>query len=135
MNALLVRVQPRGDRPAGRGTAGPDGPGRPERPGDTGDPERLELDAFCAVTHLHPDLVRRLVALGLLDAETDPGGRYVLEARAVARAGRIERLRRDLGITYTASGVVLDLLDRIDDLERLLRAARPARGEVLHRWT
>ncbi|OAA25844.1 MerR HTH family regulatory protein [Frankia sp. EI5c] len=93
----------------------------------------LDIEAFCAVTRLHPDLVRRLVALGLLEADVDAAGRYVLTARAVARAGRIERLRRDLGITYTATGIVLDLLDRIDDLERLLRA-RPATGEV-HPWT
>ncbi|WP_250282217.1 chaperone modulator CbpM [Frankia sp. CiP1_Cm_nod2] len=93
----------------------------------------LDLDAFCVAAHLHPDLVRRLVTLGLLDAEIDPAGHYTLAVTAVARAGRIERLRRDLGITYTATGVVLDLLDRIDELERLLRA-RPARGEV-HPWT
>ncbi|KJE21061.1 MerR HTH family regulatory protein [Frankia torreyi] len=83
--------------------------------------QALDLDAFCAAVRLHPDLVRRLVALGLLDADIDPAGRYTLAATAVARAARIERLRRDLGITYAASGVVLDLLDRIGELERLLR--------------
>lgn len=120
MTTLLVRIRPPG---TGTGTgvgadAGRDSPG----PG-------LDLEAFGVASGLHPDLVRRLVALGLLDAEPDASGRYVLAARAVARAGRIERLRRDLGITYTATGVVLDLLDRIDELERLLRA-RPARGEA-----
>ncbi|EIV95451.1 chaperone modulator CbpM [Frankia sp. QA3] len=83
--------------------------------------QALDLDAFCVAARLHPDLVRRLVALGLLDAEIDPAGRYLLSATAVARAARIERLRRDLGVTYAASGVVLDLLDRICELERLLR--------------
>ncbi|MBL7499032.1 hypothetical protein I6A84_34950 [Frankia sp. CNm7] len=93
----------------------------------------LDLASFCEVVHLHPDLVRRLVALGLIEARVDADGHWWMTATAVARAGRIERLRRDLGITYTATGVVLDLLDRIDELERLLRT-RPARGEA-HRWT
>ncbi|ABW11011.1 conserved hypothetical protein [Parafrankia sp. EAN1pec] len=89
----------------------------------------LDLESFCAAAQLHPDLVHRLVTLGLLDAGPGPGvgGRsVVLAAGALARVGRIERLRRDLGITYTATGVVLDLLDRIDELERLLR--QPQRG-------
>ncbi|WP_018501006.1 chaperone modulator CbpM [Parafrankia discariae] len=86
----------------------------------------LDLESFCVAAQLHPDLVRRLATLGLLDVGTGPGGRRVLAAGALARAGRIERLRRDLGITYTATGVVLDLLDRIDELERLLR--QPRRG-------
>jgi hypothetical protein len=39
----------------------------------------------------------------------------------VARAARIQRLHHDLGLTYSGTGVVLDLLDRVDELERRLR--------------
>ena len=35
---------------------------------------RLSLEEFAAVTGLHPDLIRRLVALGLIDASRDAAG-------------------------------------------------------------
>ena len=85
---------------------------------------RLDLDAFSAAAQLHPDHVRRLVALGLIDADVDTAGHYRLAPSELARVARIERLRRDLGVTYAATGVVLDLLDRIEELEGMLRARR-----------
>ena len=36
--------------------------------------ETLDLDTFARAAGLHPDLVRRLVALGLLEAAPTPGG-------------------------------------------------------------
>jgi hypothetical protein len=43
------------------------------------------------------------------------------------RIARIHRLRAGLGLNYTALGVVLDLLDRIEELEAAL-AGRPGVG-------
>jgi DNA-binding transcriptional MerR regulator len=83
------------------------------------------VEEFADAAGLHPDLVRRLVTLGLLAADTDAGGRLRLPTAELARAARIQRLRAGLGLNYTAVGVVLDLLDRIDALEAALRA-RPA---------
>ncbi|ABD12146.1 hypothetical protein ThrDRAFT_03886 [Frankia casuarinae] len=88
----------------------------------------LGLDSFCLLTRLGPDIVRRLVALGLLDVRVDRAGQWWLPIRAVGRAVRIERLRRDLGITYAATGVVLDLRDRIDELEQRGRGHRDGPG-------
>jgi chaperone modulatory protein CbpM len=67
--------------------------------------------------------VGRLIALGLLDAHTDPAGALVLPVEQVARAARIadRGSRSGLGLNYTAVGLVLDLLDRIDELETALR--------------
>jgi chaperone modulatory protein CbpM len=52
---------------------------------------------------------------------------------AIARAARIMRLRTGLGLNYTALGLVLDLLERIDDLEAALRAERRARPNSYRR--
>jgi hypothetical protein len=38
-----------------------------------------------------------------------------------ARIERLLRLRRDLGVNYSAAALVLDLLERIDLLEERLR--------------
>jgi chaperone modulatory protein CbpM len=82
------------------------------------------LDQFAAAAGLHPDLVRRLVVLGLLAADPDSTGGYQIPVTELERVGRIVRLRTGLGLSYTAVGVVLELLDRIDDLETQLRTAQ-----------
>jgi chaperone modulatory protein CbpM len=81
----------------------------------------LTLAQFAAATGLDPHEVARLVALGLLDTVRGPAG-TLLPATQLPRAGRITRLRAGLGLNYTAVGVVLDLLDRIEHLEAALRA-------------
>ena len=90
-------------------------------------PGLLPVAPFAAVCGLHPVMVARLVALGLLDAYTGATGATVLPVAQIARAARITRLRTGLGLNYTALGLVLDLLERVDDLEAALRAERRAR--------
>ncbi|MFG2056176.1 chaperone modulator CbpM [Micromonospora sp. NPDC048930] len=82
----------------------------------------LTVEQFAAAAGLHPGMVSRMVALGLLDADPGPAGAALLPVGQVARAARIVRLRAGLGLNYTAVGVVLDLLDRIEELEAALRA-------------
>ncbi|AQA03182.1 MerR family transcriptional regulator [Mycobacterium sp. MS1601] len=77
----------------------------------------MPLDVFAARCGLHPDMVRRLVALGLLGCRRDARGHLWFPASSLATVGRIQRLRTGLGLNYAAIGLVLDLLDRIDDLE------------------
>ncbi|MDQ3899031.1 MAG: chaperone modulator CbpM [Actinomycetota bacterium] len=87
-------------------------------------PSRLSLDQFAAAAGLHPQQVRRLVALGLLDPVTNAGERVEFPPSQLAVAARVQRLRIGLGLNYAAVGVVLDLLARIEELEAALRAAR-----------
>ena len=84
----------------------------------------MELDAFARGCGLHPDLVRRLVALGLLACRQDARGQLLFPPSALATVGRIQRLRTGLGLNYAAIGLVLDLLDRIDELESASRRGR-----------
>lgn len=84
----------------------------------------LSPDAFAERTGLHPDLARKLVALGLLDAHRAAGGEMSFEPSEVAHAARIQRLRTGLGLNYSAIGLVLDLLDRIEKLEAASRRRR-----------
>ncbi len=84
----------------------------------------LSLEAFSGSVCLSPEFVRRLVTLGLLDAHVDTRGRYWLGPAAATQVARVARLHRDLGVSYTAMGLVLDLLDRVDELERRLRLQR-----------
>ncbi|WP_109524607.1 MULTISPECIES: chaperone modulator CbpM [Nocardia] len=88
----------------------------------------LRLDEFSRRCGLHPNMVRRLVALGLLDGVRDVTGELRFEPSAVAVVARIQRLRSGLGLNYAAIGLVLDLLDRIEELEADPRRRTP-------RWT
>ena len=90
-------------------------------------PVRLSLDTAAARSGLHPELIRRFVALSLVEGTTDPSGRVWLAPSAVATLARIQRLRAGLSLNYAAIGLVLDLLDRIDVLEAQVRSHR--------RWT
>ena len=77
----------------------------------------LTVEELARLARLHPDMVDSLIGWGLVDAvESEPDMRF--EETMVPRIWRIMRLRRDLGINWAGIGVVLDLLDRIDELER-----------------
>jgi hypothetical protein len=84
----------------------------------------LNLEAFAQATGTHPDLVRRLVALGVLDADRDAAGELWFAGSQVAVMGRVQRLRAGLGLNYAAVALVTDLLDRISLLETALQEAR-----------
>ena len=93
-------------------------------------PPRLSLDGLADSAGLHPELVRRLVRLGLLQATRDDAGELWFTRADVVTLARIQRLRAGLSLNYAAIGLVLDLLDRIDVLERDLRARpRPTAKE------
>jgi DNA-binding transcriptional MerR regulator len=84
----------------------------------------LSLDQLARRCGLHPDMVRRLVALGLVPCRPDARGEPTFDRSAVAVVARIQRLRTGLGLNYSAIGLVLDLLDRIDELESAARRGR-----------
>ncbi|MCF3960104.1 chaperone modulator CbpM [Streptomyces fuscigenes] len=89
---------------------------------------RLSLGDVARRSGLHPDLIRRFVALGLVEAERDAAGRLVFDRTAPAALARIQRLRTGLCLNYASIGLVLDLLDRISLLEAALRG-RGTRSE------
>ena len=99
-------------------------------------PVYLNLEAFSRASGLHPELVARLVDLGLLDARRDARGELFFPPRQLARAERIQRLREGLGVNYAALGLVMDLLDRIETLEATRRAQPTPRpqGGTTQRW-
>ena len=76
------------------------------------------------ISGLHPDLIRRLVALGLLDADRDAAGVLWFPRGELAALARVRRLRTGFSLNYSAVGLVADLLDRIAVLEADLRGVQ-----------
>jgi chaperone modulatory protein CbpM len=86
--------------------------------------ERLSLEEFAVLSGMHPDLIRRLVALGLIEAHRDTAGQLWFSRSELAAVARVQRLRAGFALNYAAIGLVTDLLDRIVLLEAALRRAQ-----------
>lgn len=84
----------------------------------------MDLDTFARRSRLHPETVRRFVTLGLLPCHRSPRGRLRFDESALPIVARIQRLRIGLGLNYPAIGLVLDLLDRVEELESAARQRR-----------
>ncbi len=85
-----------------------------------GEEQLVELEILAHEAGLHPDLVRRLIALGLLDAADRRAGTPLFRRDAAARLARAARLRRDLGLNYAGAILACELLERIAELEERL---------------
>jgi chaperone modulatory protein CbpM len=79
--------------------------------------QTMSLEGFAQRAGLHPELVRRFVALGLVEARRDAAGGLRFAPSQLAVVGQIRRLHTMLPLNYAAIGVVLDLLERIRQLE------------------
>jgi MerR family transcriptional regulator, heat shock protein HspR len=80
---------------------------------------------------LHPELVERLVRLGLIDSqERQADGEVLFQADVIPLIRTILRLRNELGVNYAGIGVVLELMARIDTLEDHVRELE---GRILGR--
>jgi chaperone modulatory protein CbpM len=67
------------------------------------------------------ELAERLFRIGLLDTENGLPDHPLFEEDQLFRLRRALRLKRDLGLNIDALPLVLDLLDRIEELEEELR--------------
>lgn len=81
----------------------------------------LALEVIAREAGMHPELVRRFVALGLLDHDSGTPDAPLFWRGAAARLARAGRLRRDLGLNYAGAILACQLLERIETLEARLR--------------
>ncbi len=84
----------------------------------------LTLAEIARQACVHPDLVERMVDLGLIEPE-QYSPEILFRPESVGDVCRACRLRNDLGINWLGIGVVMDLLERIvqleDEISRLRR--------------
>lgn len=81
--------------------------------------ELITIRELGRLVGLHPDKLRRYIVLGLIDPEIEEP-EPLFEDCIVARVNKIERLKKDLGLNLAGCGLVLDLLERIAELEQQL---------------
>ncbi|MCW2766659.1 MAG: hypothetical protein JWO11_2618 [Nocardioides sp.] len=91
-------------------------------------PLALDLESFARVARVHPQLVRRLVALGLLEPVRDASGQLWFSRTELATIARLQRLRAAFSMNYAALGLVVELLDRVAALEAARNRSRSPGG-------
>jgi hypothetical protein len=99
-------------------------------------PELVSLTALAPKAGLHPEVVARLVSLGLIEPRGGTASAPLFRREDAILLARAARLRGDLGLDYAGAVLATELLVRIEELEQRLRAAATTdkRHEVIA-WT
>jgi DNA-binding transcriptional MerR regulator len=82
------------------------------------DEHAITIDELARAVGVHPELVERFVACGLVEPTSAAGRSTYFDAAAVRRVHAICRLRRDVGANLASVALILDLVERVDGLER-----------------
>jgi MerR HTH family regulatory protein len=96
---------------------------------------RISLTGLATEARLHPDLVRRLVGLGVVEPCGGTRAAPLFRRQDAALLNQALRLRRDLGLNYAGAVLACQLLARIDELEARLQAAPSQRQREVMTWT
>ena len=86
--------------------------------------EPLTLAAVAEAVGARPHLLARLIRLGVLDTVGEEFADPLLPTRAVVRLRRMARLRRDLGVNFAGAAIILDLVERVEQMNRELADLR-----------
>lgn len=84
------------------------------------EPTLLTIGDIERLAGIHVDVIRRLYRLGLIDPYVEKP-RLLFEDSVISRIGVILRLKNDLDLNLQGCGLVLDLLERINQLEKQVR--------------
>ena len=82
--------------------------------------EPLTFDVVAETVGARRTLIARLAQRGLIETLESPTDEPLLPRRAVFQLRRMQRLRRDLGVNFAGASIILDLVGRIEQLNREL---------------
>jgi len=87
----------------------------------------LTIEDLARTTGLHPEQVETFVRFGLVEPVAG-GSHAVFAVAAVERLRRIVRLRRDLGVNLAGVAAILEMRERMENLQRELEHLRRRLG-------
>jgi len=82
--------------------------------------EPLTFDVVAETVGARRSLIARLVQRGLIETLDSGTEEPMVPRRAVVQLRRMQRLRRDLGVNFAGAAIILDLVGRIEQLNREL---------------
>ena len=83
-----------------------------------GERRYLPLETLATYTNLHPNVIECFVEYGLIEPAERIGKQLLFDDSAVLKVQKAMRLRSDLGINLAGIAVILDLVDRVRQLQR-----------------
>jgi len=82
--------------------------------------EPMTFDVVAETVGARRSLIARLVQKGLIETLDSGTEEPMVPRRAVVQLRRMQRLRRDLGVNFAGAAIILDLVGRIEQLNREL---------------
>ena len=82
--------------------------------------EPLTFDVVAETVGTRRSLIARLVQKGLIETLDSGTEEPMVPRRVVVQLRRMQRLRRDLGVNFAGAAIILDLVGRIEQLNREL---------------
>ncbi|AEH44050.1 regulatory protein MerR [Thermodesulfatator indicus DSM 15286] len=87
-----------------------------------------EMKIICEKVGLTPKTLRVWMEEGLISPRRE-GRRYLFDEEDLKRLLLIRRLRDDLGVNLAGIDIILQLLDRVQELEKEIERLKGALGE------
>ena len=91
--------------------------------------EPLSCDVVAETVGARRSLIVRLAQQGLIETLESGSDEPLLPRRAVVQLRHMQRLRRDLRVNFTGAAIILDLVGRIEELNRALAEIREYRPD------
>jgi DNA-binding transcriptional MerR regulator len=88
----------------------------------------LTVEDLSRATGLRPEQVQRFVGFGLVEPVAGSGSHPRFAAATVDRLRRIVRLTRDLGVNLAGVAAILEMRERMENLQRELQHLRRRLG-------
>ena len=86
--------------------------------------EPLSCEVVAETVGARLSLIVRLAQQGLIETLESGSDEPLLPRRAVVQLRRMQRLRRDLRVNFSGAAIILDLVGRIEGLNRELAEMR-----------
>ena len=84
--------------------------------------DALTCDVVAETIGARRSLVLLLARQGLIETLESKTDEPLLPRRVIVQLRRMQRLRRDLRVNFSGAAIILDLIARIEELNRELRA-------------
>ena len=95
--------------------------------------EPLSCDVVAETVGARRSLILRLAQQGLIETLESGNDEPLLPRRAVVQLRRMQRLRRDLRVNFTGAAIILDLVGRIEELNRKLAEIKEHRPDRFYK--
>jgi chaperone modulatory protein CbpM len=81
----------------------------------------LTMEVVAEIVGARQSMILRLAQQGLIETLESESGERLVSRRTLMRLRRMQRLHRDLGVNFAGAAVIIDLVDRIEEIKRTPR--------------